>query len=166
MDSSPSSRVGRGSQIDADLMLIPMIFRQPWRLGTFLVLGLPGLGASHMDDRFTCDPAGFHLARTAVTTADSTVAYQYRLTGTLEVPTPGYQHMLLRGIQRSETDSVVHQLRLVLTPPGGMTMQVISDLAIDVGFRLSHGNAERVLVSIEKTFNWGPSHILCVVPFE
>ena len=140
--------------------------RHPWCLGMFLLLGLPGLGSGHMDDRLACEPSDFRMTRTAVTTADSTTTYRYRLTGTLLAPTPGFQHTLLAGTQTSETRGVVHVLRLLLTPPGGMTVQVISDLTIDAGFELPHGHAERIVVKIEKTFNWGPGQILCVVPFE
>jgi hypothetical protein len=130
------------------------------------MLATPGLTTAHMDDRLTCDPAGFRMSRVAVPGPASTTAYQYRMTGTLQVPTPGYGYALLPGTRRSASGLLVHHLRLVLTPPAGMTMQVISELTIDTGFQLPHPDAERVIVSIEKPFDWGPGQIVCVVPFE
>lgn len=135
------------------IITVPAVFGSP--ASAFL---LPEERAEHM----ACDPNTFSVSRTIVDPRH----YSYEIRGALETPTPGYAYELTRDIPAGEIDPLVHHLRLKLTAPQGVVIQVIGALEIDETMILPDIKTERVVIAIDKTFGWGPEKITCVVPYE
>lgn len=74
----------------------------------------------------------------------------YNLTGTLEVPVPGYAY----DLKRFENGDMI----ITLTPPSGMAAQVISTVNIDT---VLPKELLPIHIALDKTFNWGPDEIIC-----
>ena len=101
---------------------------------------------------FTCTPDGFHLTLNE----DG-----YRLHGTIETPTPGYNYTPLRI---DETDSGA-DMAFQLNAPKGMVSQVISKMEIDHMY-VRDTDMSEMRVRLDKTFNWGPDTIVCTIVAE
>lgn len=96
---------------------------------------------------FTCTPDGFTLTLNE----DG-----YRLHGTLETPTPGYNYTPLRIDETTNGADMVFQLNA----PSGMVAQVISKMEIDHMY-VRDVDMSEMRVRLDKTFNWGPDTITC-----
>lgn len=96
---------------------------------------------------FTCTPDGFTLTLNE----DG-----YRLHGTLETPTPGYNYTPLRIDETTNGADMVFQLNA----PSGMVAQVISKMEIDHIY-VRDVDMDEMHVRLDKTFNWGPDTIAC-----
>jgi len=85
-------------------------------------------------------------------------AYQYKIQGSFETPTPNYQISLQKTKSSKEHMDVV----LVFTAPREMTVSMITTLEFSKVFT-SPILLKSIDISLEKTFNWGPLLIKCVV---
>lgn len=93
---------------------------------------------------FTCTPDTFKL---------EPAGDGLRLTGSLEMPTPGYRYEFTDIETRGED---IHAT-LKLTAPEGMVIQVISPLDIEQEFDA----ARKLVVKVNRDFNWGEPEIIC-----
>lgn len=93
------------------------------------------------DNAIACTPAPLMLIP---------VDMGYNLTGTLEVPVPGYAY----DLKRFENGDMI----ITLTPPDGMAAQVISTVNIDT---VLPKELLPIHIALDKTFNWGPDEIIC-----
>ena len=101
----------------------------------------PALPVDAPENAIACTPATLMLIP---------VDMGYNLTGTLEVPVPGYAY----DLKRFENGDMI----ITLTPPGGMAAQVISTVNIDT---VLPKELLPIHIALDKTFNWGPDEIIC-----
>lgn len=99
---------------------------------------------------FTCKPDGFSLDH---------FGSLWRLTGALEVPTPGYAYEF-QPPKTARSDLL--QVPLKLTPPDGIAPAMIAKLPVQYSFTAD--DLLRLTVSINRDFNWGPDVIDCYIP--
>ncbi len=146
-----------GAILAITIITVPAVFGSP--ASAFL---LPEERAEYM----ACDPNTFSMSRSIVDPRERALRYSYAIHGALDTPTPGYGYELTRDFPAGENNPLVQHLRLKLTAPEGIVTQVIGTVEIDETTILPNINTERVVITIEKSFNWGPEKITCVLPYE
>ena len=134
--------------------------------GLLLGWGLPSYVVGQQAGNLTCAPPTFQMTRTVAGEAGAVPRFQYRLKGQLETPTPGYRFDLIADHAGVGGNPFTYRFRLHLARPRGAAPTVIATLNIDAAVLLPTGDAQRVVIDIDKEFGWGLDVITCVVPYE
>lgn len=76
--------------------------------------------------------------------------------GWLETPSPGYNY----EIELENITNNIQNINLKLVTPSGSTLSVIDKISISERFAPTK-KIEKIIINIEKDFNWGPKIINC-----